>query len=371
MINRVRVLAVFTLQGILMAVFLASCGDPDDQGGQNAQVNPDGPRASQAVPVRVQELTMQSLELTTQATGVIRSRYEIPLSPEINGTVIGKLREIGDPVKSGEAIIQLDSEPYELALAQARAAYSSAQVAHEQAQRNFERARELRSTNDISEFELENSHLAEVTAQANLAMSGAALKLAQRNLRLTGLVSPIDGIVAQLDVQIGQQVAPGTSLGKVVSLRHLEIEVGLSEREIIPIKSGDDVHVSIDVFPDRQFTGKVRRVGLAGLDLGRTFPVIVDVDNSSGLLRPGMIASVRIIHTRCPNVLAVPRRALVIGADRPTLYIINNGIALERDVSLGAGDDEKIIVESGLAPGDTLIIEGQNVLRDSTRVKIL
>ena len=372
---KLRVWMVYSIILLGLIVLFASCGSNQrDAGSGNPEAGKSpsvGSGSSTAVPVRVQEIQLESLELTAKATGVLRSRYQIPLSPEISGKVIEKVRDLGDALSVGDVILRLDPEPCELALAQARAGFTAAQVAYDQAQRDYQRAQELRASEDISEFELETSHLAERTAEANLRTAEAALKLAQRNLRLTELTSPINGHVARLEAQIGQQVAPGAPLGIVVSLNNLEIEVGLSERDIVNIKRGIEVRVRTDAFPNQVFRGKVRSVGVAGLDLGKTFPVIVAVDNSSGLLRPGMIAAMEMVYTFRQNVLAIPRSALVIGADQPTLYVLDGDVALRRQVELGPGNDQKIIVKSGLFPGERLVIEGQNVLSDSIQVKVL
>lgn len=369
MMKEFRVKAVSFALFMVLALMLAACGSRDESGNDPTQ-NADE-KEKRLVPVRVQTMELSSLELTARATGVLRSHDQIPISPEISGTVVEKFLEVGDAVAAGEAILQLDPEPYELALAQAEASFSSAQVAYDQAQRDYMRSEELHSSGDISEFELENAHLAEMTAKANLQMAEAALRLAERNLRLSSLRSPINGSVAQLNAQIGQQVSPGLLLGMVVSLDHIEVEVGLSERDIVNMKPGLEVRVWCEAFPGREFGGKVRNVGIAGLDLSRTFPVIAEVENTSGLLKPGMIVNLSIIHTRKQNVLVIPRSALVIEADNPTLFVVDGEMAFERKVELGQGNDQYVIVDFGLSAGENLVIDGQNVLRDSSLVKIL
>ncbi len=323
------------------------------------------------VPVRVSELKLGSLELTTGITGVLRSRYEIPIMSEIGGTVIRKVREIGDPVPKGESVVLLDPEPYELAFAQAEAAFLSARAANEQAQRDFKRAEELRASEDISQYELENAHLGAATAEANLQMAEAAMKLARRNLRLTGMPSPIDGVVADLDVLIGQQVAPGAPLGMIVSLDDIEVEIGVSERDIVRIKQGNEVQIRTDALPDQIFIGRVRSVGVAGLGISKSFPVIISVDNDKGALKPGMIVDMEITYKRCEKVLAIPRSALILSGEFPKVYVAADGRAIPKVVTLGQASGTDIIIESGLEPGEELIISGQKVLSDCTVVKIL
>lgn len=359
---KITVVSAFTI--LIFSLLLTSCGNPgQDQAEDPKDVNP--------VPVRVRQITLQSLELSVKATGVLRSRYQIPISSEVAGKVVEKICDVGDPVAEEDAILIIDPEPYDLACVQAEARHASAQATYEQAQRDYARAEELIASEDISQFALETARLSEQTALATLQMAEAELNMARRNLRLTRLVSPINGSLASLSVQIGQHVTPGLPLGTIVALNDLEIEVGLSERDIVNMRAGIEAWIKTDAFPERMFEGMVRQVGVAGLDLGRTFPVIVSVDNSSGLLRPGMIVTADIVYARHQNVLAVPREALVIESDQPTLFVLDGNVARERKVSLGQGDGGSVIIDSGFTAGEQLIVTGQNVLSDSVQVEVL
>ena len=140
---------------------------------------------------------------------------------------------------------------------------------------------------------------------------------------------------------------------------------------ITELKPGLEVRIRCGGFPGREFRGEVCNVGVAGLDLSRTFPVIVEVDNSSRLLKPGIIVNLSIIHTKEHDVLAIPRSALVIDGDEPNIFVVEGEMAFERSVELGQGDHQKVIVDSGLSAGENLVINGQNVLRDSSLVKVL
>lgn len=359
---KMPVISAFTL--LLLSMLLLSCGNPNE--GQT-----EDPQHTRAVPVRVQQISLQSLELSVKATGVLRSRHQIPISSEVAGKVVEKVRDIGDPVAEGDAILIIDPEPYELALAQAEARHASAQATYDQAKRDYARAEELIASEDISQFELETARLGELTALAALQMTEADLKMARRNIRLTWIVSPINGSVASLNAQIGQHVTPGLPLGTIVALDDLEIEVGLSERDIVNMKVGIEAEIRTDALPEWTFKGMVRQVGVAGLNLGRTFPVIVSVSNSSGLLRPGMIVTADIIYAQYQDVLAIPREALVIESEQPTLFVLDGSVARERKVSLGQGDGGSVIIDSGFTAGEQLIVTGQNVLSDSVLVEVL
>ncbi len=363
------------LAWLMSVLFILSCSKPSPKGSANP-VGQQRPSESDRTPaiasVKVQEVQLGSLELSTQATGILRSRYQIPISAEVGGRVLKKYRDIGDAVAAGEPIVLLDPEPFELALLQAQAGEAAAQVAYDQAARNYQRSQKLRGSNDISEFELENSHLAERTSQANLQMAQAALKLAERNLRLTRLTSPVNGHVADLNIQIGQQVEPGAPIGLVVSLDQMEIEISLSESEIGYIKTGAEARVSTDVFTGSIFKGMVRSCGVAGLEPGKTFPIVISIDNPDRLLKPGMSALVQLIYAKPTNAICIPRAAVVLtDPSCPAVFVIQEERARWRPIRLGERNAEQVIVESGLNPGDQVVVEGQSALHDSTQVRIL
>jgi RND family efflux transporter MFP subunit len=363
------------LAWLIPVLFILSCSKPSPEGGTNTagQQRPsESDRKLAVASVRIQEVKLGSLELSTQATGILRSRYQVPLSAEIGGQVLKKYRDIGDAVAAGDAIVLLDPEPFELALLQAQAGEASAQVAHDQAARNYQRSQKLRESSDISEFELENSHLAERTSRANLQMAQAALRLAERNLRLTQLTSPVNGHVADLNAQIGQQVERGAPIGLVVSLDQMEIEISLSESEIGYIKTGAEAHISTDVYPGSIFEGAVRSCGVAGLEPGKTFPIVISVANHDRRLKPGMSARVQLIYAQPTNTICIPRDAVIMTDPTcPAVFVIREERALRRPIRLGEGNADQVIVESGLNPGDQVVIEGQNALQDSASIRIL
>ncbi len=318
----------------------------------------------------VREVQPGALQLTIPVTGVVRSKHQVPITAEVAGKVIERTRELGDSAAEGETILRLDPEPYELAAQQASAAFLAAQVAYDQARRGLERSRRLRDNGDISQFELENAELGERNAAANLEMADAARKLADRNLRLTRVTSPIRGTIVQLDVQIGQALQPGMQIGTVVALDQLEIEIGLSEREIAQVRRGNKVRIHSEVFPDETFTGALKSIGAAGLDPGKTFPVVIAIDNPEGRLQPGIAVSAEIIYADYLQILQIPRSAIVQRAEQLLVYIVEGEVARSRRITVGPGDEHSVVVENGLLPGDLLVVEGQNVLRDSTLVKI-
>ncbi|MFH1733679.1 MAG: efflux RND transporter periplasmic adaptor subunit [bacterium] len=345
-------------------VLITSCGPPENEDQADSE-------EIKGMPVVVQQLTPETIDLMVTATGVLRSEYEVPIMSEISGTIINKVRDIGDVVQKGDVIVALDAEPYELAYAQAEGSFNAAAAAYDQALRDYQRYVELSETEDVSTYELETAQLAERTAAANLQMAEAAMKLAERSVRLTRLSSPVEGSVAKLDAQVGQQVGPGTPLGRIVATQSLEVEVGLSEREIVNIRKGNRALITTSVYPDQVFKGKVKSVGSAGLDMGRSFPVVIEVQNEAETLKPGMITVVKIIFETRENVVTINRDALVLGEDTPTVYVVVEGVAIRRNIKLGRSADYRIVVEEGLEAGEVLVITGQNVLTDSIKVKIL
>lgn len=351
-------------------LFLQACSKNGAQNTKRSAGEAKQTQGQRVAGVSVREVLPNALQLKISATGVVRSKHQVPITAEVAGKVIVRSRELGDVIGGGETIIRLDPEPYELAAQQATAAFAAAQVAQDQARRDLERSSKLYKSGDLSRFELENAELVERTAAANLEMADAARKMADRNLRLTRVISPIHGTIVQLDAQIGQTLQPGMQIGTVVALDQLEIEVGLSEREIAQVRRGNKVRIYSETFPGETFAGEVKSVGTAGLDPGKTFPVVMTIDNPKGSLKPGMAVTVDIIYADYPQILQIPRSAVVPGTEPPLVYVVEGEVARSRRLIVGPGDEQWLVVESGLRPGDLLVVEGQSALQDSTLVKI-
>ena len=205
--------------------------------------------------------------------------------------------------------------------------------------------------------------------QAQVKQAQASLDSAQTELRYTKITSPVDGIVISKSVEVGQTVAASFSTPELFSvaedLTKMEIEASVVEADIAKVKVGQDVNFSVDSFPDRMFKGIVKQVRNQAITTSNvvTYSVIIGIDNSELLLKPGMTANVEIITAKKDNALIIPNAALRFYLDENQRYqekgiwILKNDTPERISIQEGITDDNNTeIISDKLKEGDEIII---------------
>lgn len=283
------------------------------------------------------------LLIGVSATGTVEPVQIVDVGAQILGSIKsfgpdhnrpGKTVDYGSKVKQGDILAQMDDLPYRAELDKATASLRLAEAEVKryrsrkaQTEREFHRAEKLRDTNSLAEYE--NAMAEHEIAQADLAMSEARVeqativkKLAEINLSYTVIHSPVDGVVIDRRVNVGQTVVTGLNAPTLFlmakDLSHMLVWAAVNEADIGDIHVGQRVTFKVDAYRDRTFTGKVSQIRLnAGLLQNVvTFGVVVDVDNPEGVLLPYMTAKLVFEVAHRENVLLVPNQAL---RWRPTL----------------------------------------------------
>jgi HlyD family secretion protein len=264
---------------------------------------------------------METIDVGAQIVGSIKSLGPDPDRP-------GKTVDYRSRVKAGTVLAQLDDLPHRAEVDKARASLrlAEAELNHyrarqKQTERDFHRAEQLRDTDSAAQFE--NAMAEMEIAKADLAMSEArveqakiALKQAEINLSYTTITAPIDGVVIDRKVNVGQTVVAGMNAPCLFllarDLGHMLVWAAVNEADIGEVKVGQAVTFKVDAYRDQTFSGKVSQIRLnAGLQQNVvTYGVVVDVDNPDGKLLPYMTARLDFETARRSNVLRVPNQAL-------------------------------------------------------------
>lgn len=353
---------------VLLFATTAGCGRNETETPQSSQGSKD--EAEKAVPVRVQTTKKENFVEKVKASGTIKAIYDVTVSSETSGRVAGILADVGDWVERGETIVSVDNELKRLAYSQAEAQLLSAQSAYQKAERDLERFEKLYRQKDISQHELENARLQEQTSRANRDLAEAAASMAKRQLEDAQIKSPISGQVAFRYVELGEFVSPGMPVATVVNINQIEIEIGLSEMDVVRVKKGQKVKIEADTYPYQKFWGKVSTVGMKADQQTRTFPTEIKASNPKGKLKPGMVARVEIETQTFSDVVLVPQSSVFHSPNHDFVFVIDGGIAQKRTVSLGTREDDRFVVLEGLEGGEDLVVEGQNLLDQGMKVEI-
>lgn len=195
-------------------------------------------------------------------------------------------------------------------------------------------------------------------AEARLAAAKAELAVAQLSVDLCKVVSPIDGTVTQLAVRQGMYVDRTATLATIVDLSKVFVEFRIPTAYLAQIKPGAEVAVRVASLPDMTFQGRITRIGGEADPATGDVVALAEVANTTGLLRPGLACRARIWLPPVRDALVVPTDAIADRASIPVVTVVRDGKAYEVEVKLGVQTPEKTQVTEGLAPGDTVVIEG-------------
>lgn len=207
-------------------------------------------------------------------------------------------------------------------------------------------------------------------AQALVRQAQAAVDMAEIGVRNTVIRSPISGVVIQRSLDPGEYAAPGAVIVVVADLSRVEMSLDVSETDISRIRIGSSAEITVDSLPGRRFTGEVTSRAESADQRTRTFAVKVTLQNGDGALRPGMFGRGTVITAVERNALVVPEDALLYEGDAAYVFVVGqDNVAKRRAVTPGVHDGLLVQI-SGVAAGERVVVQGQNLLRDNTPVTV-
>lgn len=275
-------------------------------------------KGTDAKPPEIKTATVAKGDIVQQVTanGSISPVRQIEVGSQISGTLLAVKVDFNSKVKAGELLAQIDPATYERALVQAKAELANANAGLELAQVNFGRAKELLGANLISKSEYDQTKANNSQAEANVKMKQANVERAEVDLSRTTIFAPIDGMVIQRKIEVGQTVAASLNSPTLFiianDLAKMQIEAAVSEADVGGVAEEQKVNFTVDAFPNRKFNGTIRQLRFAPTTNQNvvTYTTVVDVDNHDLKLRPGMTANASIITAEKRGVLRIPTAAL-------------------------------------------------------------
>jgi membrane fusion protein (multidrug efflux system) len=342
------------------AFSLVACG-----GGTSA------PNVEFRIPVEVADVTTDKVEDLIVTTGTLRARERVILSVETPGFLVlgrdangARLAE-GSAVTKGQLVAQITGEDARLA-----ARLEATAKLMENTKQEMTRRQQLYEQKLVSE---------ESVWQSEAAYQDAlhAYETSQRTLQKARMTTPISGIILELardddrrPMADGQMVLPGFQVAHVAPLDQLIADIDLVGPELAKVRPGLPVRIRHFAFEGVTLDGEVLRLSPTMDVASHTFRAEVSIDNSLGLLRPGMFIEASIIVTSRSDVAVVPRQAIAQRAGRNVVFVLDGQRAVQREVQLGLGDDDQVEVRDGLSAGERIVIHGLETLTDGTRVRV-
>jgi HlyD family secretion protein len=322
------------------------------------------------------------------ASGYVVARRKAVVSAKIQGRLSDLRVEEGSVVREGETIARLESTDYEAAVNRARAAVLRAEADLAEYVRQLKLSEDLTAQKIVAVDQRDAAASRVKIAEAALAQAQADLAYAEAQLQNTFIRAPFGGVVVKKMAEIGESVAPippgvniSTSSGAIVALADLatlEVEADVAEANVAKVGNGQPAEVTVEAIPDKRYKAVLRQVIPTADRTKATVMVKVTILDKDKDLKPEMSAKVTFLEpekkqaapaTAAPVVL-VPRASVVTRDGKPTVFLVREGKAQARAVVLGTDRKDQVIVEEGLAGGETLVVRPKDDLRDGAPVKI-
>lgn len=316
--------------------------------------------------VRTSKVTRGDIVQTVQGTGTLGAVTTVTVGSQVSGVVSWLGADFNSVVHKGQVIVRLDPALLDAQILQARASQTKvAADVHQQevhladSRTKLERAAKLSANGLVSTSDLDAATLAVSIAEselqsvrASLVQADAALNQAQVNLSRASISSPIDGVVIQRSVDVGQTVAASLSSPELfliaADLGDMQALAQIDETDISKVSVGQPVTVKVDAYPNETFSGEVSQIRLQPQVVSNvtTYSAIVDVPNPDLRLKPGMTASVTIEVARKDDVLRVQNAALRFTPTDATFALIGSGPAISDAAGGAASTRDAVLLTS-------------------------
>jgi membrane fusion protein (multidrug efflux system) len=324
-----------------------------------------------ATPVEVIAVERCDFEDAITATGRFEANEVVNISPEVAGRIQEMRFDEGDAVEKGDLIVKIEDSEVRLTLERARAELKRREADLLGAERALKRAHELYQKSIATEAHLDEAQQLYDVAQASVEQAKAEVGLAEKRLADTEIVAPLRGVLAERRYAVGELVQVGAPIFTLLQLSPIKLEIKVPERRIGELALDQEAVVTVDALNGTQYEGVISYISPSLDPLSKNLMVRLVVPNEDMMLKPGMFARASIDTGAHKNILAVPRDAILFASEETEVFVLADGVARKRRLSLGADWRELVEVTAGVTEGDEVITAGQHVLKDGMKVNVV
>lgn len=419
--NRKKKIIVFSAIGLLVVIVIVAVII--------------GSRKDDIIAVQTEEVGRRTITQVVEATGKIQPQTQVKINAEVSGEIIELPVEEGDSVSRGQLLVRIKPDTYEAQrdqsianLNRAKAMLVQRQADFRKVESEYKRQQELYAKGLISESDLEAIKSTYEVAKANVDAARfdvqnaeANLSRANEDLNKTAIYSPINGVVTQRIIKIGERVSgssftQGTEIMTISDLSIMEARVEVNENDVVLISIGDTARIDVDAYPDRVFNATVYQIantatttGLGTQEEVTNFEVRLVINTEGQVFRPGMSCSAKIETETRQDVIAVPLQCVTTrerkgkaqdsgggdgdeeysdvaidgGTDRgewkrekpqEVVFVVRNGMARQMPVEIGISSDTYIEIIEGVDEGMDVVKGSYRAisreLNDSSQVRV-
>lgn len=332
----------------LTALFLVACQPGADEADEDE---------TPAIPVETSTPARADIYAVYSGTAPIEAFADATVIAKVGGEVREILVEEGDDVASGQILARLDGDRLRLEKEQAKANLHKLQ-------RDFQRNLDLKGRGLISEGDFEK-------IQYEMEALQATFDLATLEFGYTEIRAPINGVVSERFIKIGNTIDVNAPTFQVTSLEPLISYLHVPEREYRQIDPGQLATIQIDALADTKFEAIVARVSPVVDSETGTFKISIEVSDPSRRLKPGMFGRIDIVYDMHANAMQIPRSAIVEEAGQSAVFVVEDNIAERRLIRTGFTEGGQIEVLEGLDETEAFVIVGQTGLKSGSKVSII
>ena len=351
---------------------------PAGKGGRRGGVG-RGAVGQQAVPVSVAPSTNKDMPVYLTGLGSVQAFYTVTLKTRVDGQVDQVYFKEGQDVNKGALLVQIDPRPYQVAVSQAEATLYKDQAQLTIAKRNFERYQDLFKQGVVSRQDFDAQESTYGALQGTVRADQAAVDNAKLNLAYCHITSPISGRVGLRQVDPGNMVHASDANGLLVitQLRPITALFTIPEDNLPQVMKAEHAHakaLEVDAFSrDNQTklaTGTLTTINNQIDQTTGTVKLKAVFDNQDGLLWPNQFVNARLLLDVRKNAVVIPAAAIQRGTQGTFVFVVGqDNTAQIRQVQIGVTDGNLVAVESGLTPGEQVVIDGQDKLQAGSKVQ--
>lgn len=366
----------FPLFGLVMSLFLIVSMLPGCSGEKKEKAKAQtGP-----TPIKVVKVATKTMPYWGEFIGQISAKETVDVRARVAGFLLEKKFKEGALVKKGALLFVIDPKPFQEDLKQAQSGLEYNQALMAKAQKDYERFKKLYDEGVVSRDEFESYQTQLATYKAQVRDNSAKVENARIQLGYTKIYSPIDGVIGRVQVDLGNLVGQGenTLLATVSSVDPVYVSFSVSESDYVRAMRQRET---------KQVTNRLVKMILAdgseynqsgSFDMADravdprtgTLGIRLKFPNPDALLKPGQYAKVRILVEEIPNAVVIPSRAVMDVQGMKSVFVVGaDGKVVSTPIKLGFERDSLVVVKEGLKPGDMVIADGANRVRNGMEVK--
>ncbi len=379
MTSRTTLQSAITLATVLSAsslVLLSGCKSGGPPPGAAGGFGP--------LPVQVSKATQQDVPLTGEWVATTDGFVNAQIQPQVSGYLIRQDYKEGSQVQKGQVLFEIDPRPFQAVLDQTNASVAQAQAQLELAGINVRRDTPLAEAHAIAQSQLDNDIQTQAADKAAVANAKAAVEAAQLNVGFTKVRSLIDGVAGQAALQVGNLVNTTSVLTSVSQLNPIKVYFYISEQEYLALsaqaksrgkadllRSGNVLPLKLTLSNNQVYpqTGHIIFVDRAVSAQTGSIRMAAEFANPGNLIRPGQFGRVSAETTILHNAVVVPQKAVSeLQGINQVIVVGDDNVAHIRNVQLGSQVGPNIVIASGLNPGDQVVTEGNEKVKDGMKV---